>query len=329
MTRGMSRPILAGYDPRTSDRAPVRLGVILARVTGAPLIVGSVQARRGPHVIATSAEMDLPFAVVQPDSDLLHDCAPQVEQVRQELEPYGIEADCRILFGTSAAKALQEAAETEDAGLLVVGSSRRGAHGRALAGSTATRLLSGAPCAVAVAPHGAEAEAPPKTIGVAFRDTDDGHEALRAALALARRAHARLRVATVVEESLSTTLEADTAYRAGQAGKRVDDIIGEYELAAERAGQRALGALDGHDEVEAEVSAWVGEAAEVLVSLSEHLELLVCGSRGYGPLRAVLLGGVSRRVVTEAWCPVIVVPRGRESRLEALMAQEPGAAARG
>jgi hypothetical protein len=31
--RASSRPILAGYDPRTSDRAPVRLGVILARVT--------------------------------------------------------------------------------------------------------------------------------------------------------------------------------------------------------------------------------------------------------------------------------------------------------
>ena len=36
---------------------------------------------------------------------------------------------------------------------------------------------------------------------------------------------------------------------------------------------------------------------------SEHLDLLVCGSRASGPLRAVLLGGVSRRVTADARCP--------------------------
>jgi nucleotide-binding universal stress UspA family protein len=47
--------------------------------------------------------------------------------------------------------------------------------------------------------------------------------------------------------------------------------------------------------------------------------VLVVGSRGYGPLRAVLLGSVSRRLMTEAHCPVIVVPRGVEAALEALL----------
>lgn len=45
-----------------------------------------------------------------------------------------------------------------------------------------------------------------------------------------------------------------------------------------------------------------------------RLDLLVCGARGYGPLRAVLLGGVSRRVAVEARCPVIVLPRGERVR---------------
>ena len=61
--------------------------------------------------------------------------------------------------------------------------------------------------------------------------------------------------------------------------------------------------------------------------VSEHLDLLVCGSRGYGPVRAVLLGGVSRRLTAEAHCPVIVLARGVTSSLEALMAESPGAAA--
>ena len=62
------------------------------------------------------------------------------------------------------------------------------------------------------------------------------------------------------------------------------------------------------------------DPADVLIRVSENLDLLVCGSRAYGPLRAVLLGGVSRRVTAEARCPVIVQPRGVEASLEALVA---------
>ena len=50
---------------------------------------------------------------------------------------------------------------------------------------------------------------------------------------------------------------------------------------------------------------------------------------GYGPRRAVLLGGVSHRLPAEAQCPVIVPPRGVEAALEALMAVAPGATAAG
>ena len=316
----MGQPILVGYDPRSKDRAPVRVGVALARVTEAPLLVASVQAPAGPRPLGISAQQELPYAIVQPDRDLLHDCAPQVEEIRLELAPYGIQADCTVLIATSAAKALHEAAEQHQAGLLVVGSSRRGPGGRVLAGATAARLLSGSPCPVAVAPQGWEHDQPPKTIGVAFRDTEDGREALRGAHALARRAHARLRVITVVEEGLRAALEADT-YTAGRAGKSVEDVIGEHELSARQAAQQALAELDDQRQLEVEIESWVGDPAEVLARLSEHLELLVCGSRGYGPLRAVLLGAVSRRLVTEAHCPVTVVPRGRESRLESLITE--------
>jgi nucleotide-binding universal stress UspA family protein len=39
-------------------------------------------------------------------------------------------------------------------------------------------------------------------------------------------------------------------------------------------------------------------------------DLLVCGSRGCGPLRRVLLGGVSSRLLRRAACPLMVIPRG-------------------
>jgi nucleotide-binding universal stress UspA family protein len=53
----------------------------------------------------------------------------------------------------------------------------------------------------------------------------------------------------------------------------------------------------------------VGEPASILSEASEDLDLLVLGSRGYGPMRSVLVGGVAGRVVRDAACPVIVLPR--------------------
>lgn len=53
-----------------------------------------------------------------------------------------------------------------------------------------------------------------------------------------------------------------------------------------------------------------GEPASVLIERSEEFDILMLGSRAYGPLRHVLMGSVSARVMREAHCPVVVVPRG-------------------
>jgi nucleotide-binding universal stress UspA family protein len=53
-----------------------------------------------------------------------------------------------------------------------------------------------------------------------------------------------------------------------------------------------------------------GEVVEVLADLDvDDVDVLFCGSRGYGPMRRVLLGGVSSRLVRQARSPVVVVPR--------------------
>jgi nucleotide-binding universal stress UspA family protein len=43
----------------------------------------------------------------------------------------------------------------------------------------------------------------------------------------------------------------------------------------------------------------------------DDCDLLVCGSRGYGPVRRVLLGGVSSGVVRHSKVPILVTPRGK------------------
>ncbi len=54
-----------------------------------------------------------------------------------------------------------------------------------------------------------------------------------------------------------------------------------------------------------------GVVHEVLAGLGpDRGDLLVLGSRGYGPVLSVLLGGVSGRVVRSARLPVVMIPRG-------------------
>jgi nucleotide-binding universal stress UspA family protein len=185
--------------------------------------------------------------------------------------------------------------------------------------------MHGAPCPIAIVPPGWEAGDGLHTIGVAYVDTEEGREALRGAHAVAERAGATLRVLAAVKAGLAMYGETE-APMAGQRGKEFDEVEGELRVRAEEALRRATDALDG--DVPVETDAFVEDPADVLIRVSEHLDLLVCGSRGYGPLRAVLLGGVSRRLTAEALCPVIVLPRGVTSSLEALMAASPGAAAR-
>jgi len=308
----MSKPIIVGYDPMTSDPAPVNFGVAAARFTGAPLVLASA-----------CAAGDRPDAG-QRDEELVLDASDALAAARSELDPEGIPVDCRELPNTSAARALHEVSEAEDAGLLVLGSTRRGPVGRVLPGSTAERLMHGAPCPLAIVPPGWEAGAGLRTIGVAYVDSDEGREALRGAHALARRAGATLRVLTAVKAGLALYGQTE-ARTAEQRGRDFDEVEGELRVRAESALRRATEALDG--DVPVETDAFVEDPADVLIRVSEHLDLLVCGSRGYGPLRAVLLGGVSRRLTAEAHCPVIVVPRGVSASLEALIEASPGAAA--
>ena len=134
----MTRPILVGYDPTTSDHAPVEFAVATAGLLGAPLIVLSVQG--GARLLPVGTGTGSAAVLGPPDNDLVADCTQALAALEEELSAAGVSAECRKLQSTSAARALHEAAGAEDAGLLVVGSSRRGPLGRVV-----PRLDGGAP----------------------------------------------------------------------------------------------------------------------------------------------------------------------------------------
>jgi nucleotide-binding universal stress UspA family protein len=52
-----------------------------------------------------------------------------------------------------------------------------------------------------------------------------------------------------------------------------------------------------------------GDPVEELAMMAEHLDLLVLGSRAYGPSGRLLSGGTSTQLARRAACPLLVVPR--------------------
>ena len=59
-----------------------------------------------------------------------------------------------------------------------------------------------------------------------------------------------------------------------------------------------------------------GDPADELVRASAHADLVVVGSRGWGPARRVMAGSTAQRVVHDASCPVLVAPRGATTPVE-------------
>jgi nucleotide-binding universal stress UspA family protein len=59
--------------------------------------------------------------------------------------------------------------------------------------------------------------------------------------------------------------------------------------------------------LEVSASLLVGDVVDELAEVD--VDLLFCGSRGYGPVRRVLLGGVSSRLARRSVNPLVVVPR--------------------
>jgi nucleotide-binding universal stress UspA family protein len=309
----MPKPILVGYDPQVRDDAPVRFAAAAARFTGAPLIVAAVFADLGGmQLLADPHDIE---------SDLAEEPHVALDHLKRRLRSDGIAADCRAVPGRSTSRALHDAAEELDAALLVVGSSSHGAHGRLHRGSTAEKLLHGAPCAVAVVPVGWEEGAGLKTIGAAYVPTPEGRDALDGAVALARRSGAIVRVLSAAKPHGFGKTEGGGSMREPTTFTEVGSALRAH------AEEVVEGATANAADVRLESDVSVQDPGDFLVAASQHLDLLICGSRGYGPKRAVLLGGVSRRVTTEAHCPVIVLTRGTEAGLEALLDDRAGAGA--
>jgi nucleotide-binding universal stress UspA family protein len=302
--------IIVGVEGSERSADAVAFASELARIAHAKLFVAFAHANEGPLVPAGGAD----------DQALVNADAKERLGRMRELAAGVEEVETRAIEDLPPARALQMLADVHQAGLIVIGSSHRGAAGRVLAGTTAERLLHGAPCPVAVVPRGFRERRSQaiRTIGVAYDGGDESRAALHAAVAAARVLGAGVRVVRVHEPAI-----------APGAAMPVPGYLtppADLERHAREGLDEAVAGLPA--DIVAEGVLVFGEAVHELAAQSADLDLLIAGSRGYGPHHAVLAGSVSGRLVRKAACPVVVVPRGVEAApFERLFASAAGAGA--
>jgi nucleotide-binding universal stress UspA family protein len=283
-------PVLVGVDGGASGTDALVLGRWAAEILGVPLVVAVVH----PAPAGGAGRVDAEWIADR------HRAADAVlDGARSVLADATGAVEYRAVASTSAAHGLHDLAEELGAQTIVVGSGRAAPPQRLFAGSTAERLLAGSLCPVAVAPAGMQR--PPGSlgrIGVAYIDTPDGRAALERAATLARRTGSPLRLYTVVVDN-----DAALPPLIGEDSERA--FLSLARESYERALDAAVASVKGTD---ADYQILVGDVVEMLSELDE-VDALFCGSRGYGPGRRVLLGGVSAKLVRRARRPVVVVPR--------------------
>ena len=276
--------ILVGFDGSDGGRDALELARVLATATERQLLVVSV---------LTYGPLPTPYASLGEDEAAR--ARPLFEEARQWLGDREVET--RAFGGGSPAAVINDLAEEEEVGTIVVGSPHRGAIGRTLIGSVAHGLLHGAPCEVVAAPSGyaGERHDPFRKIAVAFDDTPEARVALARAEALARASRATIVVYAV--SAPPTVVPGAGGYVPAsppQAGQIVTKAVKAVDERLAATGRELSGAPGQA----------LAEACE-----EDDVDLIVAGSRGYGPVLRVLLGSVSRQLLHRAPCPVLVVPR--------------------
>jgi len=283
----MTGPVLVGVPGEDA----LALGRWLAEKLGAPLMVAVVHP--APAALG-SGRVDAEWVADR------HRAAQRVlDEARSALAGAACEVEMRTVASSSAAHGLHDLAEEVKAALVVVGSGKDAPKERLFAGSTAERLLAGSVCPVAVAPARLPADPGGQArIGVAYVDTPDGRAALAEAAVLARQSSTPIRLYTVVVAG-----DPILPFTGGQDAERA--FVGTARETYEQALVKAAASVP---DVEVDWRIPDGDVVETLAELTE-VDVLYCGSRGYGPTRRVLLGGVSSKLMKRARRPVVVVPR--------------------
>jgi nucleotide-binding universal stress UspA family protein len=294
---GVAAEVVVAYDGGAAADGALWLGGLLARQGGASLTVVSVYAAE-PAFHAHTEHVRLVLAA-EADGHL--------ERAGGRL-PYGSKAQMHTIRSHSIPNALHDLAADNSVALVVVGGRPQLPAPAASSVNVAERLVAAsARCSVAVVPRGAadRRNAGLHVIGVAYDGSPESDAALATAERIALAAHGTLHIVGVLEPASwrAPGLPALAGYAEPDARAR-----GRLDRALAAAVARAA-----PDVCALSVLA-TGSPAVELARQATDLDLLIVGSRGYGPAGSVSLGSVSSTLLRSLPCPVLIVPRPEADR---------------
>jgi nucleotide-binding universal stress UspA family protein len=280
----MFKNVLVGVDGRPNGRDAIALASHLVDPDGKLTLVHVHSGDLRPsHAISPG--------LVREERDASHTL---LERERAAAE---VSAELVSVVAMSPGRGLHEQAEERGCDLLVVGSCSHGAFGRAMLGDDTRGALNGAPCAVAIAPLGyAEHPTPIAKIGVAYNTSPESESALAMAHSLAAANKASVHALEVV----MIPTYAYTGIMPPAIGESIDVMLQEANSR-----MKELADVDGR--------AVYGLAGEELAAFGDEVDLLIVGSRGYGPVKRLVLGSTSEYLQRHALCSLLVLPRAATS----------------
>jgi nucleotide-binding universal stress UspA family protein len=282
MLGAMFSQIVVGVDGRAGGRDAMALAERLLAPGGSLILT---------HVLVGGGVRSTAALLAEEEEKL-------VAEIRATSLAPDIGGEVICVRSSSPGRGLHERAERARADLVVVGSCRRSLLGRVVIGDDTRAALNGAPCAVAVAPTGyANQVAAIHKIGVAYNGSSESIHALDTARALASELHASLSAF----EAVSLPVDPYTGGVAAVDAEAIEQIVAEArESIAE------LGGVEPH--------AAYGFPPEELGLYSASVDLLVVGSRGYGPVGRLIHGSTSQQLARTARCPLLVLARSIDTR---------------
>ncbi|MGA2925997.1 MAG: universal stress protein [Solirubrobacteraceae bacterium] len=299
--------IAVGIDGYPEGRDAAVLATAIARATGAELLLVAVHP--DPLVV-------LPRGLTW--TGLHEQAVATLREVRDSLA-----ADARIAVETdfSIPRALGRVVRRDHRDLLVMGSSRHAPDRHVRIGKRTRQLLCHFESALAVAPRGMHAGSEPKLgrIGVGYDGRPESQAALRLAHEIAAGAGAELHICGVVDDRIRGAGEfgADAApgVLPGLGWSSVGAANAQFDERVSAAEQRLRDELEHAASVTGEtVTSEVvrGRPADRLLELAADVDLLVIGSRRWGPVARLMLGSTGEALLHDAPCAVVVVPRAHD-----------------
>ena len=288
----MQPTVVSAFDLESDDRAAVGLGDLLARLLTARHVVVAVHPGGSPSERLSRLELSGGRSSVSAN-------------LRAR------DAEVREVTAPSTAAGLHAVLVRERPALAVIGSPRHGQYGSVGLGDTGERLFDAAPCPVAIAPRGHVTPDALERIAVAVLPSPEGRSALAAGARLAHAAGSVLRVLMVLVDTPDVEEARAIAHGLVSDADRVsaEDHAAGILAPAIAAAVNELPRRPGNRPPQLQTSILVGDPVDALVRASRTSDVLVLGSRAYGPPHAVLIGGVARRVLGRARCPVVLTPR--------------------